>query len=568
MPWYLAHGVLIAYLVVGGLAALPIGLVWIVRALRDRRLAGEDRETFTYGICAPAEQAVTLRGTLRGTAATSYARLGERHHTRSEELWLDHDGLRVDLIGAVRIVRGTRARAGWRQRRYEVRDGDAVMVRGTAKRIASSYREQCWQLEADGELEPIALCASRPASRAQVIAPAWMSLILVTSGVGAWLALHSFGAHQLAKYPRAEAAHAIKWSEPAALAAITPGNHDRALAYLYALYTNVEPSQGALDARVEIAEQLRGQMRMLIYPDNRPPERVPTPCEAAAWELVEQNRYEEALDRGCTDGWLAASINLALGYYAKVAPAKYPIVDVAAGRWEAAAASYEVDRPCIAVMLRAFVHQPDAPARARALATTPQCEIAAIVAELAGLGRAVTYGDRFEGVSADLRWAFDPSFEPDAADALIESHVIRWASSGGRTTHADASLVRRTWLSAQALDRAPDVHVFRMLAAVMRGDRSKAVAELALAGRPRLQTIIDARLTDICDNSEVLAEVGNRLMIGSSTLAFVTEAAAIRDRFRAAGDTQQAARWRAIVDRHLAAFADPQRVLATIALDP
>lgn len=38
---------------------------------------------------------------------------------------------------------------------------------------------------------------------------------------------------------------------------------------------------------------------------------------------------------------------------------------------------------------------------------------------------------------------------------------------------------------------------------------------------------------------------------------FVHEAALIRDLHRAAGDTEQTARWQSIIDRHVDAFTEP-----------
>jgi hypothetical protein len=429
----------------------------------------------------------------------------------------------------------------------------------------------------------------------------------------------------------------MSWTNPVALAAVLPGQHDRALAYLWALYGGViERSEQNLDARVEIAERLRGRMRWLVFPDDTPPTSTPTACEAGAIELVRQARFEQALAKGCKSARIDPEANLALGHYAEATGSddatERALVELAAGRYAGVGAQLGESDSCVGLLARALVDDAAAINQLRDRATKDEsCAVALALAhppaERAARLAAIVVDDEDARSSAykrelvaDLRWALDPTFD-ETPEAVLDDEVSRFMAGLSPNVYRSderesllRSLMRRTWLATIAPETARDVHAYRALAAISRGDFAAARTEVAASGRPDLVASLALReqpsdrtppnpvdrdgreqakrmLTSslgwidlrgwilesgagVTEDRDVLQRAVRVLVADSflpppsQPLRFVHEAAIIRDAHRAVGDASETARWQAIIDRHLAAFSDPQKRLLLVLLGP
>ena len=206
-------------------------------------------------------------------------------------------------------------------------------------------------------------------------------------------------------------------------------------------------------------------------------------------------------------------------------------------------------------------------------------------------------------IVADLRWAYDPAYaeEDDLRLGATLAAFARDSYYGGARHREDTkrSILRRMWLSAEALDTAQAVHAYRALFALERGDFAAARAEQARSELPEHAEVIamregngpkpegepDGRVVagelarrleggpgDVLE--EVAAVTTNREALQAALRVFVAdvrlvpveylktfihEASLIRDVHRIAGDTEQATRWQEIIDRHVAAFSEPNR---------
>jgi hypothetical protein len=625
---------LIAWLLVAAIAVVPLAVARVLRYRRDKARARDDRFPFTVGATALAESSVVVRGVLRGgSAETVTKRGGDPRHVRSERLTLEHEGAPVELVGPIHVVRGSRASDGWRRgRRYSVGEGDVVFARGVGKRVTSLYREQGWALEG----EPLQLCADVAAARALAMRPHVAAVVVIALGVASWFGLRAVGNRQLAKYPMTgerDERIALRLSEPAVIASMMPGTHDRALAYVYALYRGVvRRDEDNLAARVEIATRLRGRIGKLINPENSwDGWREPTECEAEAFELLDQARYEDVLALGCKSDRVDPPALLALGRFAEIGrrgETREPLIAAAAtGAWDVVATGLDTEhKECEALLVRALaLGDQGAQLRLRdASPSSPQCAIFAAlarpgeerVAALREIAIEVPSYERqyFDLLRADLRWAYDPQYveegDAGAGEGFVKlglAHKLDY--SAVQEEQLRRSMLRRVWLSSLAPDSAQDVHAYRMLAAVERGDFALARAELAKSARPELAIVVDVRegkrvsqgaqrdgrywenqvaasLSDwrvlapnllehaaaVTTNQDAMrravrvAVSDSRIDAMYGLMQYVSDAAIVRDISRLAGDTAQATRWQGIVDRHTAAFADPQRATLFAAL--
>ena len=290
LPFLIEHGELVWEVIAALAAALAIAVVRRVHARWEQRATARELAARAAQTTAPVEGVATIRGTLRGGRARSVSLLhlrGQRpyYDERAPALWLDCDGARVTLDGAIRVIRGTRA-VSTRDRRSAVpddelavrsspilhrlaalsvsaRDGDAVFVTARLARGPGddgfSYREAttAWVATPAGGVTggaaggaaggAIELVAAAPVVRAMPLGAARG----VASGVaGAALALAAlWGAGQAAMW-RMQAADAavddrgadrrvpaaLDELDAAALAAATPGHRGDALAALEARF--------------------------------------------------------------------------------------------------------------------------------------------------------------------------------------------------------------------------------------------------------------------------------------------------------------------------------------------
>jgi len=273
LPFLVEHGAILWQGLAAAAAVLAIAVVRRARARRERRATARDLAACAAQVTAPVAGRATVRGTLRGGRAASVSLLHLRgprpyYHERAPELWLDCDGERVALDGAIRVVRGTRVVSS-RDRgsaipddelavrsspvlhrlpavAVSVRDGDDVFVTAhLAPRPGDEvrgYREAATVWTATPDRGEIALVAAEPEVRATplgrrrsaalgVVAAALAIAGLWTAGgVALWSARTSVadtGARVDAR---------LSGLDPLALAAATPGHRGAALAALEARF--------------------------------------------------------------------------------------------------------------------------------------------------------------------------------------------------------------------------------------------------------------------------------------------------------------------------------------------
>ncbi|HEX3758449.1 MAG TPA: hypothetical protein VHW23_07065 [Kofleriaceae bacterium] len=273
LPFLVEHGAIVWQ----GLAALAavsaVGAVRRARARWERRATARDLAAYAAQTTAPVEGRATIRGTLRGGRAASVSLLHLRgprpyYDERAPQLWLDCDGERVALDGAIRVVRGTRV-VSTRDRRsaipddelavrsspvlhrlpamaVSVRDGDDVFVTAhLASRPGAEvrgYREAttAWMASADGG--EIALIAAEPEIRAIPLGrtrSAALGLAAAALAIGGlWTAGSAalWWTHRTATDTGYLVRAQLAELEPVVLAAATPGHRDVALAALEARF--------------------------------------------------------------------------------------------------------------------------------------------------------------------------------------------------------------------------------------------------------------------------------------------------------------------------------------------
>ena len=205
LPFLVVHGALIAKLAVALIASAWFAFVMISRRQRERRRTHHIVAARAVALTALVPGFASLRGRLHGTACTLTeieGVTGDAGHERSDPLFVDVAGARVELTGTVRVVRGTHATAGWRalpsgtpgalrqvarrgrRRMFAIDDGAEVIAQGVLERGASDtgYRDDAgtWVMRAALGAPASELVAMQPKSVAIPLGPI---LVAVWAGV-------------------------------------------------------------------------------------------------------------------------------------------------------------------------------------------------------------------------------------------------------------------------------------------------------------------------------------------------------------------------------------------------
>ena len=270
LPLLVQYGAAV-WKITAALVAL-IGLV-VVRATRSRAARNRARaevaryfRSVSAPVLAQAQGVHSINGTLRGGTATTLL-VGKRsHHDRAGELWIDYKGERVELAGALRVVRGTfaetgrelppatprgirdslareldggsrvsrvlrRAAGGQNHRLDQVRDGDMVIVRGVLgeRGGVDRFGVRSWILNPEPGAQELIVVAVAPAARA--VPSRWYSSLLLAAVLAAAACggMYALGAHSLEQARTSPPAPELRAFDPLALAAAAPGTRAAAL---------------------------------------------------------------------------------------------------------------------------------------------------------------------------------------------------------------------------------------------------------------------------------------------------------------------------------------------------
>jgi hypothetical protein len=496
LPFLVEHGPIVWRGLAVIAAAVAIAVVRRARARRERRATARELAVRTAEVTAPVEGRATVRGTLRGGRAASVSLLHLRgprpyYDERSPGLWLDCDGQRVELVGAIRVVRGTRA-VSTRDRRsavpddelavrsspilhrlpalaVSVRDGDEVFATARlAPRPATEvrgYREAttAWTATPDGgEIE---LVAAAPVARAIPLGRMRSAALGVAGAALTLAALGTAGGVAMwwADTPGPRASHLVAGQpgelDPLSVAAATPGHRDGALAALQARFaTRYErtPASFALWRRVA---------------------RLRSGCGGELEARIAQGEIDglAELAHRCDDDRAAGDAYQLLGLFREAAerdvelPTREQHLEslIAIGAWQRAGwwagtlhyrASVRSPAPfaCAEQWFRWLAgFTPASEARARVPQDDPACKVIAALlvpdSRRAGaLADAALYRE-VERMADALAWA---NGTPNHIEAILP--IGRVALHRAMFDPGDRTTIARALLSGPALDRADD----------------------------------------------------------------------------------------------------------------
>lgn len=335
LPFLVAHGRAISIALVAGGGALGVALMQLVRKRSEANRIARQRARRVNAVTALTAGTATIRGRLRGRAATGYTFEGVLARERSEELLIDVEGTHVALRGDVEVSGGTHVTTSWHGTppgltaklekggwyAYEVRDGDEVIATGSLANLAGStdaaYRDAAggWTLEPAPKSEGIELFAATPAARPRALHPAGVAVFGAIVAAVTYLVLWGIGAQLVDHHP--------------AVAAAFPHVRDDALDQLERdLEYDAPRTDEVLAQRFELADMRRG-------------------CESRARLEGEEERYDEELADACGDANATIDALAHLGRFKEAEaavkaqhtswPARNGTIALAAGDWSAAA---------------------------------------------------------------------------------------------------------------------------------------------------------------------------------------------------------------------------------------
>lgn len=492
LPFLVEHGPIVWQGLAAIAAGVAIGIVRRARARREQRRTAHELAARAAEATAPVEGRATVRGTLRGGRAASVSLLHLRgprpyYDERAPELWLDCDGQRVALDGAIRVVRGTRV-VSTRDRRsavpddelavrsspilhrlpamaVSVRDGDDVFVTARlAPRPGAEvrgYREATtvWTATPDGgELEVVAaapviraipLGRTRGAALGAAAAALVIAALWAAGGVALWWA----------RTTGTSSGHLVSAQlgelGPLSLAAATPGHRRDALA--------------ALEARFQRTPEAFAQWRRVA--------RLRAGCGGELEARIAQGEIDglAELAQRCDDDRAAGDAYQLLGLFHEAAerdaelPAGEQHIEslIAIGAWQRASwwAGTQHDRASVRSpapfacaeqwfrWLAGFV--PASEARARFPHGDSACKvIGALLLPDGGRTAALvdaSFDPEVETMADALAWA---DGTPHHVDAILP--IGRVALHRAMFDPGDRTAIARALLSGPALDRADD----------------------------------------------------------------------------------------------------------------
>jgi hypothetical protein len=607
------HGALFWKLALAGFAALVLGVIAAIRGRRGRAIArriaaGHAREVTS----ALNEGDVVLRGTFRGSPpSTQRLELRELADPPAWS-WLEVSGLRVELEGERIVLLGSHVKWSRRIPRQfvgigapiqiaSVHDGDEVIARGTlAARPPDSsggYRDAGERWAMSGAR----LVAVRPAGIARPLRIRDLALTISVSVVFGYVALALIGRAALSharSSPLSDPARPLVIGVDLQLAAAIPESRGDALLELHDEFDR-HPYRDEASLRRWLA------VEELIYG-----------CEGAGRRLLSEERFEDALawtDR-CPDAGVRWNALVALGRYDDAMKVEWPSfmypdshrageVAIAAGRWadaaqDAVAYVFDPDNrsTCLAELFQIRAGKPGAGANLPELAAHGgPCQL--IAAEALPPDQRGAVLERLPVpelylILRDLLWASgqsaDPAIYGDDAGSSRELSVApnwlapvalrAWASGGASPPDLAEA---RAWAAADAAiagepqaDRVlndpwqrpcPDAYVAALALARDGDGRPLALALHACVGYWATAQDLLAVLPHVTTGRDELARavVWFRDTAAHDLSTSVAYAALRRDLCRAAGATDEAARWQAIVTSLSAPFlTDRDRAVA------
>jgi hypothetical protein len=552
LPVLITYGAWIAPVAVLAMSGLLLGATELWRRWRERRRVADEIAVRMSGTTAFAPGYVAMQGQLHGSAASlvspDIAAISDVSQ-RSETLWIDVAGERVDLVGEVRVLCGTRRAACWgalpkgtpaalrdgipgsRRRLFAVGDGDDVFVQGVLQRgaeahdtEAAGYRDDAgaWTLRAVINTPAIELIATQPAT-----VPEPRGLLRTIAVLGTVLA---FGYGSMWYAGRIALEHGRELSDavlPASLqlAAALPGSRAKALDTMaWELRDPPATAIGQADALAlhELADGCPGRARWLVdharFDDALASARG---CDAAAdaRALAHLGRYAEAADvlakhPDALNDTPSEAVEIQIGasHWSEAAAAADQVAarfakDAAAGgddaRGHSIVLEWETRARCLAEWLRAKAGDPAAPRKLASLArrpAPPACGLAAALLE-------PTADARAHGLAAAAADGFGEVVQLAAASSWLDGGELD--ERGMFVNYAASEPNAWRWLlpfappapapdttndiTAPGRRRDDDLHEMRVGRALILGDLAVARAEAdAVVGRTRIAMIASA----------------------------------------------------------------------------
>jgi hypothetical protein len=562
LPFLVAHGGIVWRVLVGASAVGAIALRRSRATKRARKEALASVAGRASEVTAPVEGAATVRGTLKGgSAATLVVRTDFKttsNDDHGDSLWIDCDGQRIELAGAVRVERGTsvtRARRvpdGTPDKLREavkkshgehalesVREGDTVIAYGKLSRIAgeaTDYRESAgaWRIEPTDDA--IVIAAATPASAPPAIGIIGHVLTGMLGGLVVLFALYVTGRIALSgersRTPYLEPA--LPGLDRYAIAAATPWNRSDALEEIeHRLEYDITRDATS-------AEQLRAVARLRRG------------CDGELGALYQQDRYEDAVPvaQACGSGDDVANTLSLLGRFDEASDRNRGdvIADIGAGHWreaaDALAAEHEssAHKPCLEQLFRLWGGDAGARDRLRAMAGHGDAACDAIAAfalptqaETAAALAAIETDDA--SLNADIQplaWSLGADRpENDWATRPGEAMAIRDDEMSEVTA---CTLLAPAVLSARKLvpgtQEFEQAHVWMANYWALRGDFAKARAEAKVAAGPGAEPPPYTQVEAGAMLETLAVRTGDPLPFGPDTeearYAWVEDAVAIR----------------------------------------
>ena len=159
------YGESIGYAVPGLIALIGLGLVQWLRRRSDLDKARVAVRLASYSVVAPRPGPIAVKGP---------------YHQAHDERWISCQGQRVDLVGPVEVVRGTRGRWQNGARAYSVKEGDEVIAIG----VMAKAGDGSWRLTTSPGEAGIQLFATQPRPAPAPLFP-WRGPLILALWYGA-----------------------------------------------------------------------------------------------------------------------------------------------------------------------------------------------------------------------------------------------------------------------------------------------------------------------------------------------------------------------------------------------
>jgi hypothetical protein len=183
--YLIEYGEIIGYALAGVIGLVGLLIIQLLRRRSDLKKARVAVRLASYSIVAPRPGPIAVKGVFHQTA---------------DERWLSCHGQRVELSGAIEVVRGTRARWQGGTRMYSLKEGEDTIAIGVMSRAGDGG----WRLVSSPGEAGIQLYAAEPRPAPAPLFPWRAPLILAVCGGLGFGALYGAGTF-LVDVPRADA---------------------------------------------------------------------------------------------------------------------------------------------------------------------------------------------------------------------------------------------------------------------------------------------------------------------------------------------------------------------------